>query len=399
VSERTPRQTLGKIFISHAHEDKAFVHRLSGALHERGYSIWLDEREMAPGDDLPKTISEAIAKARVLLVVISHAAANSKWLRFELSLASDLMIKGKLRLIPVLIGDQQVPPELKSLLYADFRHDFDAGLAAVLRALDTEHERRLRASRKRRQRSKAWWQVIDDLMGEIWGGTGVMDFSGEFESRSIDFVSLSVPLDDDRQPVGTLDNWRRPPPLGHLFFELTCAYQTESAYGDPARPLTAAWLGEFKEFVEKMGYPAPAVLVITERPIGFDTEVTADPRISRSGATWFADLSGPVKRKEMREILRRAQELIVQEELRRELLRETLVWEQLDEDLRARRRFHMHGNFGAAQLAVPSAAPSTAVVRRVLRLDRSGHVESTTTGEGSSSGAEVQGGHDHLGRA
>jgi len=44
--------TLGKIFVSYSWLDKQFVRRLVARLEKSGYLIWLDEKELAPGDRL-----------------------------------------------------------------------------------------------------------------------------------------------------------------------------------------------------------------------------------------------------------------------------------------------------------------------------------------------------------
>ncbi len=306
------------------------MHRLSGALQEKGYSVWLDERELVPGDDLPQSISAAIKRARALVVVVSPAATRSEWLRYELSLATDRMIKGGLRLIPVLIGQDHVPEELGALLYADFRADFDAGLESVVRALEVEHRRRLAAARAKSEKAPSWWQIVDQVMSEVWGGAGFMDFSGEFVSRSLDYVSLSVPLDSDGRPYGSGADWRHDPEDGVAFISLECTYQTVQSYraGDP---LTESWFSEFSQFIDDLGAPRPAVMVISQRPPAFELpdRDAAEPRIGRREETYVIDLSGLDDSDEMRRVLVRARDVVVENELQ-DVVREgeAMAWDR-----------------------------------------------------------------------
>ena len=47
------------LFLSHAHEDKAFVHHLARDLTSAGVKVWVDEAEMDVGDSLLDKITFA----------------------------------------------------------------------------------------------------------------------------------------------------------------------------------------------------------------------------------------------------------------------------------------------------------------------------------------------------
>ena len=71
----------------------------------------MDEKKLIAGDALGKKISEALGRAEVVLVVVSEASAKSKWLSFELNKATERMIAGQCRLIPVVIDKAELPAE------------------------------------------------------------------------------------------------------------------------------------------------------------------------------------------------------------------------------------------------------------------------------------------------
>ncbi len=123
------------VFISHASQDKPFARRLSDAVADMGLNPWLDEADMVAGDDLPASISAALAEAVAVIVVVSTASDQSNWLKYELRLATPRMIQQELVIVPVRIDDAELPPEIRSLLWADFRSDFDSGLRDVTAAL------------------------------------------------------------------------------------------------------------------------------------------------------------------------------------------------------------------------------------------------------------------------
>jgi len=109
---------------------------LRSVLEQAGYPTWVDEHEILPGDDLPGSIAKALADASVFLVVISKHSLASRWLTYELRLATHRMIEGQLVVIPVRIDEAEPPPEIRSLLWADFRTDFGSGWRVLDAALE-----------------------------------------------------------------------------------------------------------------------------------------------------------------------------------------------------------------------------------------------------------------------
>lgn len=135
------KAALGKIFISHSSVDKAWVRRFEKRLLAEGYDTWLDEKEIDVGDALAAKISEGLRDAKVVVVVVSAATLASRWLRYELDIATERMVSGHCRVLPVLIDDVEVPPEIAGRLYADMRPKRRGGFAKVLRTLESEAAR------------------------------------------------------------------------------------------------------------------------------------------------------------------------------------------------------------------------------------------------------------------
>ena len=57
-----------KIFISHSWKDKDFAEKLSKALSEH-CDVWMDYRQLRIGDNIQKTIDEALQDMDFLLVI------------------------------------------------------------------------------------------------------------------------------------------------------------------------------------------------------------------------------------------------------------------------------------------------------------------------------------------
>jgi hypothetical protein len=247
--ERLP----GPVFLSHASEDKPFIDHLETAISDAGFDTWLDSHQLVAGDDLPGAISQALADAGAFVVVISRASLASDWLPYELRLATQRMIHGKLRVIPIRLEKVEMPPEVRSLLYADFTDDFDTGVPFVLKALEQEAAKFAEA-----QEERYLYLQVERLVREVFDGYAMISQLGEYQSLDYNAAVLEQPGADD----------------------LLVPLEVVDSYGPPARPLTAAWLAEFLDAdlsqIERFN------IVVTRRPVEFASEQIAggDPAVS-----------------------------------------------------------------------------------------------------------------------
>jgi hypothetical protein len=130
-----------RVFVSHTSKDKPFVRKLVEALKGRNLNVWLDERELQVGDSIVAGVSQGLKNADYLVAVLSKASIGSRWVQAELNatLMEELSGKG-VTVLPVLIEDCELPALLKDRVYADFRHDFNAGLQKLLAVFEQEGE-------------------------------------------------------------------------------------------------------------------------------------------------------------------------------------------------------------------------------------------------------------------
>lgn len=288
---------LGHVFLSHTAVDKSFVRDLTERLRSDGFQVWLDERDLVAGDPLGQKIGEALATAKVVLVVVSGASVASKWLRYELNIATDRMIKGECRVIPIVIDDTSLPSEVRGLLYADCRVSLNEGLPAIVTAL--QHESR-RAAMQR-----AFWSRARTLIREVFGGDGFASLGGEYHSRDYDCVWL---------PLGDLPGND----------ETTVFSEVISNHLEKPEPLTPEWFDDYVRATQEI--PEELSLIVTERPVGFpvDARHPLNNRVSlrrlqmQLGADLFtsrlivvADLAGLVDETEQSEVLRLARGMLI----------------------------------------------------------------------------------------
>jgi len=155
------------VFLSYAREDDAIVERLRAALTARDREVWLDRSTglgegIVPASDWSASALDGIDRSDGFVFVLSPSSLASRPCRDELAYA----VAGNKRLLPVCVSDppdppvagQEVPEPLRPLSWIMLRpgiDDFDAGVDALIRALDTdidvvrEHTRIL-------VRAKAW---------------------------------------------------------------------------------------------------------------------------------------------------------------------------------------------------------------------------------------------------
>jgi TIR domain len=267
-------------------------------LEAEGYKTWLDEHVLLVGDALGTKISQAIKDARVVIVVVSEASLGSRWLSFELNAATQRMIEGSCRLLPVLIGDVEPPSEVQGLLYADCRRGRRGGLRKILETLDFEASRypSPRPPSLKSADSTTRWVARSLLVAEVLGPQGSASIPvSEIRSVECKFVTIeqgtgevdilihnvSDYINDD-QPLD-VDDWVDFRRLAH-----------EEA-GQPYALLLS----------ERAPSPDLAALLHSESPcVHFAKEERS--LSSAAQAAVFVDLSGRPGKKEMRRRLEAA---------------------------------------------------------------------------------------------
>src|SRR5690348_16918173 len=108
------------VMVSYSRTDSAFVDPLQRDLEKRGFPAWVDRRDIDGGAKWDREIRNAIDVAQVVLVVLSPAAVDSKWVRKEYTYA---LQHGKV-VIPLSYYPCDIPAALAPLQLIDFRPNF-----------------------------------------------------------------------------------------------------------------------------------------------------------------------------------------------------------------------------------------------------------------------------------
>lgn len=130
-----------ELFVSYSRANKGFVRRLNDRLSDHQREAWVDWEGIAPTAEWMAEIMLAIDQANSFLFVITEASLASEICGKELDHA---VSHGK-RLIPILhedIAPDMLPPSLAGVQWIPMRptDDFDAGVAQLIEAIDTDLE-------------------------------------------------------------------------------------------------------------------------------------------------------------------------------------------------------------------------------------------------------------------
>lgn len=126
-----------KLFISYAHADTDRVAPLIEAFQAADYHPWYDI-SLLPGKNWQEELAAQIADADALVYMLTVAAVQSEWCRWEFATAVRL---GK-PVVPILLdgaapSEANYPPALKALQYVDFSEGMPPGMLIKLtRALE-----------------------------------------------------------------------------------------------------------------------------------------------------------------------------------------------------------------------------------------------------------------------
>ncbi len=91
------------VFISYASENRAIAQRVAEGLETAGLSVWWD-RQIEVGGEWDKSIEEALAVAKCVVVLWTGHAKRSRWVRAE----ARASLK-KTRMVPVLLEADAIP--------------------------------------------------------------------------------------------------------------------------------------------------------------------------------------------------------------------------------------------------------------------------------------------------
>jgi hypothetical protein len=125
------------LFVSYVSQDSLKAKELVSNLKEVQVRGWLDQADIATGEEISSVLRDSIRKASAVLVLISPASVNNRWVEFEVSAGQAL---GK-TIIPVIISgeniEKKLPSSMADIMYIDARkRSLDEVVSEIKRAVN-----------------------------------------------------------------------------------------------------------------------------------------------------------------------------------------------------------------------------------------------------------------------
>lgn len=131
-----------KVFISYASEDTEIALRLYDDLNKAGVELWLDRKNLMPGQEWKREIDKALKESTIFLALISSKSTTKEgFTQRELKTALDILDErpeGDVFIIPVRVDDCPVFLRLQPYHWVDLFPSYSDGLEKLLKVLKPE---------------------------------------------------------------------------------------------------------------------------------------------------------------------------------------------------------------------------------------------------------------------
>lgn len=137
------------VFISHATQDRKMAVKLADELNSHNIRTLLPHQELLVGDDIAEKTRTLIEQSDFFVPLFSAASRESVFFSTELAHATSNAIP----ILPVVLGDSEIPESLRSLLALRILDDNHAELHELTRAILPKRQAEQSAARQRKGRS------------------------------------------------------------------------------------------------------------------------------------------------------------------------------------------------------------------------------------------------------
>jgi formylglycine-generating enzyme len=135
TEQQSPKRNPRQVFISHAHEDAEFAHRLAADLAARGWRVWIAPDSIRPGEKWAEAIDRGLDESSIFILVLTPAAVTSGWVKTETYGAIELAHRGEMRFIPAEVVSCRPPMTWHAFQRIPFANRYESGLVVLLAAM------------------------------------------------------------------------------------------------------------------------------------------------------------------------------------------------------------------------------------------------------------------------
>jgi len=109
------------VFISYRSTDRTWAMALFNRLEGAGFKVFIDQRQLLPGEPLANSLQTALGRSKSAVVLISKGWLESKWCQEEGNVLLHRTVEDPaFRVVPVRIDGSTLPPMWASRLWLDF---------------------------------------------------------------------------------------------------------------------------------------------------------------------------------------------------------------------------------------------------------------------------------------
>ncbi|WP_380056119.1 toll/interleukin-1 receptor domain-containing protein [Falsihalocynthiibacter sp. SS001] len=188
------------IFLSHNHGDKPVVEPIALRLRDifGEDQVFYDSWSIQPGDGVIDKMNGGLTAPKYVFFFVSERSLQSPMVKVEWQNALLKATKGQCKLIPVKVGNVEMPPILLQNLYIDM---FTQGLEVALNQIVSVVQGKSSFAPEHKTFSNLTWTVAEKSPGEI----EVTISASHFMDPITNFIFLSENSDDelDVMPTGS----------------------------------------------------------------------------------------------------------------------------------------------------------------------------------------------------
>lgn len=160
IERGAKRTAKPNIFISHSSRDKPAAIRLASTLNFCAIDVWLDDWELEVGQSLTDEIAKAMDDSRFIAILITENYNKTVWTKTEYKKAMSREQKeNRTVMLPIIVGEAELPDFLEDKLYVDLRQDFFSGIIKLVGLVHGLTQFRV---------SKALSSMKPESVGEVW---------------------------------------------------------------------------------------------------------------------------------------------------------------------------------------------------------------------------------------
>jgi tetratricopeptide (TPR) repeat protein len=186
------------VFVSYRSTDRPWAMSLVARLEGAGLRVFIDQRELMPGDYLAGQLESALKRSRAAVVLVSKGWLESPWCQQEANVLVKRAVEDKaFKLVPLRLDDSVMPALLDARVWLDFKGTTQAegkSLDSLLSALVGRAAPQADSPAARADAADV--RVTDQFVAEIRSaaksdGTRILEIVGEWrKTASTDVAPL-----------------------------------------------------------------------------------------------------------------------------------------------------------------------------------------------------------------